>query len=431
MNNDINGEKSGSHVASENFALIAGGLAHDYNNMLTAMLGNIDLILCEEISDSVRETAEDIKSMMLKSSTLVRRMLSCASLAEPQNEKIDLNILVRDLVRIIHKGIPENATVSIEPLSRVPVICADTTMVWQIVMNLVINSCNALQGNVGFVKIAVEHRVMDESKLSGYLCEKPLPYGDYVELIVTDSGCGIDENVINQIFDPFFTTRKDGNGLGLPSVRSIVFSYSGGIKVESERGKGTTFRILLPAYRNEDGNILFCDGLGPALQPVAKPSVETISSPVKPAEEKATASVVASAPKVSADKDLSGKKHILVVDDDNSILALLKIILQKSGLYTVSVAHNGEEGLAVYQRESENIDLCLCDASMGAGMNGLDLCAAIRKINLTLPVILMSAYRAKEMSARMAESGVTTFLPKPFRGADVLEVCAKYVGQKG
>ncbi|MBR0055811.1 MAG: response regulator, partial [Kiritimatiellae bacterium] len=118
---------------------------------------------------------------------------------------------------------------------------------------------------------------------------------------------------------------------------------------------------------------------------------------------------------------------ILVVDDDASIVKLLKIILERAG-HRVVTAGSGEDGLEAYGREGAGIAICLIDASMGAGMSGLDLCAAIRAGNAGIPLILMSAYRAKEMNDRMSASGVTEFLAKPFRGGDVVALCAKYAG---
>lgn len=428
-----NGDK-GRQQACESFALLAGGLAHDYNNMLTAMLGNIELILCDDIPDSVRDTAKDIKIIMLKAATLVRRMLSYASHSEPQNERVDLNDLVRDIVRIMRRAIPENAVVSIEPPERIPVIWVDAAMFWQVVMNLIINACDSLEGNVGCVKVAVKHQRMTASALSDFNSSSPLIPGDYVQFSVADTGCGMDEETKARIFEPLFTTKTKGNGLGLPSVSSIVNNYGGGIRVNSVKGRGTTFSIIVPAFHSENGELLFSDGLGSELSPEeakkfstysrTSDNAQSVTPPTDSSQPTSPTPAVSTTPSAHP-KRPDGKHSILVVDDDASIVTLLKIILQKTNLYTVLTAHSGEEGLAIFQQDPSAINLCLVDASMGAGMNGLDLCAAIRTQNATIPLILMSAYRAKEMSARMATSGVTAFLPKPFRGADVLDLCSK------
>lgn len=430
MNDDKNTGDKGRLYSFESFGLLAGGLAHDYNNMLTAMLGNIELILCDNIPESTRETATDIKATMLKAATLVKRMLSYASGAEPQNERIDFNLLVRDIVRIMKRSIPENVVVNIEQSQKIPVVFADTTMFWQVMMNLVINACDALESKPGLLKIAVRSLSLSSADIALYKGDSLEP-GDYVEISVSDTGCGISEETREHIFEPLFTTKRKGNGLGLPSIMSVLEIYKGGLKAESEIGKGTTFRIVVPALHNADGSLVYPEGVAVA------PSLATLASPPRciwdPPANGDSADAAAGAKSVSSSAAQSSaavteKKTILVVDDDPSIVKLLKIILEKSNRYDVITALNGNQGLEVYRANSSVIDLCLIDASMGAGMNGLDLCAAIRRESANLPLILMSAYRAKEMSARMAVSGVTTFLAKPFRGADVIELCAKYVG---
>ena len=437
MNDNAPSDGKGRFLCFESFGLLAGGLAHDYNNMLTAMLGGIDLILCDDIPDSVRDTANDIKAMMLKAATLVRRMLSCASGSEPQNERIDLNVLVRDIVRIMRRAIPDNAVVSIAPTVRLPYVYADTAMLWQVMMNLIINACDALERRDGIVTVTVVPRRLDSAALARFRSDAALEPGDYVEVSVADTGCGIDAALVDKIFDPLFTTKANGNGLGLPTTLAIVNACKGGIRVDSEKGQGTTFRVILPAMRDAAGAVVWPEapaaagtppspGVSPAASEVAAapaPPSPLPAVPVPPAD--------ASVPSASARRRASGEKPtIMVVDDDTAIVKLLTLILGKAG-YAVVTAYGGDEGLEVYRNHAGEIDLCLIDASMGAGMNGLDLCAAIRAASADIPLILMSAYRAKEMSERMAVSGVTTFLAKPFRGGEVVALCARYLGRAG
>lgn len=431
MNDDKNAGDKGRLYSFESFGLLAGGLAHDYNNMLTAMLGNIELILCDNIPESTRETATDIKATMLKAATLVKRMLSYASGAEPQNERIDFNLLVRDIVRIMKRSIPENAVINIDQPQKIPVVLADTTMFWQVMMNLVINACDALEDKPGLVKIAVRSSYFNGDELASFNGAVALEPGDYVEISVSDTGCGISDETKEHILEPLFTTKHTGNGLGLPSIMRVLEIYKGGLKAETAIGKGTTFRVVVPALHGDDGALIYPEGpaITPSLAPLASPP-RCVWSP-SPAQSSTTAAAAdkpAVKPGATPSAPTGEKKTILVVDDDPSIVKLLKIILEKSNRYNVITALNGNQGLDVYLANAGTIDLCLVDASMGAGMNGLDLCAAIRKESANLPLILMSAYRAKEMSARMAVSGVTTFLAKPFRGADVIELCAKYIG---
>jgi CheY-like chemotaxis protein len=255
-------------------------------------------------------------------------------------------------------------------------------------MNLLLNACDAIGDGAGSVAIAV----------------RPLDGGRRVEVSVADNGCGMDEATKARIFEPLFTTKPKGNGLGLASVRSVMDTLGGEVLVESEPGKGTTFRLLFPVEGVQG----------------EEPAAATASAQREAPAVCATGAQEAAAPRPTA-------TTILVVDDDAAIVKLLKIILGKAG-YGVVTAQSGEEGLEAYHAAAGAFAVCLIDASMGAGMSGLDLCAAIRAEAPSLPLILMSAYRAKEMNDRMASSGVTTFLAKPFRGGDVLALCAKYAG---
>lgn len=393
------------------FGLLAGGLAHDYNNMLTSMLGGMDLILCDDIPATAREAAEDVKAMMLKAATLVRRMLSCATGAEAKPEPLDLGEAVGDVVRIMRRSIPDNVLVRYKrPEGLLPVL-ADVAMVWQAVMNLVLNACEAIGGAAGTVEISVK----TVAGPSGGRC---------VEVAVSDDGCGMDEATKARIFEPLFTTKSWGNGLGLASVRSVMGTLGGEVRVESAPGKGATFRLLFPVEgeQGEDSAAEAERAQGPASSEVgAQGPVAGDVAAQTPATGEAGCGCVtpgAARPENAA---------ILVVDDDAAILKLLKIILGKAG-YGVVTAQSGEDGLAAYHAAGGAFATCLIDASMGAGMSGLDLCAAIRAEAPGLPLILMSAYRAREMNDRMEASGVTTFLAKPFRGGDVVSLCAKYAG---
>ena len=412
----------------ETFGLLAGGLAHDYNNMLTAMIGGIDLILCDDIPESAREAATDVKATMLKAATLVRRMLSCASGAEAQPEPLDLGVAVGDIVRIMRRAIPDNAVVNLTVRGPLPQVMADAAMVWQAVMNLVMNACDALEGADGMITLDVRKVAEDAESLTRFTSGAQLSPGTYVEVSVSDTGCGMDAETQARIFEPLFTTKHDGNGLGLPSVISVMANFGGGVKVESERGKGTTFTLAFPAIAGSEAAVAPASGNGAAPRADMAPQAgQAATAPLPDAgrEQMAAPAVprAASHPATAT----GAKPTILVVDDDASIVKLVRIILEKGG-YKVVTASNGEEGLVTYGANVGEISMCLIDASMGAGMNGLDLCAAIRAANETIPLILMSAYRAKEMNDRMATSGVTTFLAKPFRGADVLSLCAKYAG---
>ncbi len=422
---------------TESFGLLAGGLAHDYNNMLTAMLGNVDLILCDKsIEPGIRETVGDVRSAMLRASSLVRRMLAYACKAEPVVEQIDVNAMVKDLTRLMKRSIPDNARLVLATGEDVPIVLIDSTQLWQVVMNLIVNACDALGGRHGSVRVSTFGMEFTGPELEALNSNGPMKDGWYAVVEVEDTGVGMDERTIKRIFDPFFTTKKNGRGLGLASVISIVKSYGGGVGVRSHVGQGTTFRIVLPACVGESGRPLYAGDLerkstaslaadimkGGAPQPAA-PAAEPAPNPPAPAPAAPPPAAAKPAEGMPAE---NGRKTLLVVDDDASILKLLKIIL-KSGGYNVVTAKNGQEGIQTYERSPDLFSLALVDASMGVGMNGIEMCGEVRKANAAIPLILMSAYRAKEMSSKMSAAGITGFLAKPFRGDDVLDLVAKYL----
>jgi signal transduction histidine kinase/ActR/RegA family two-component response regulator len=423
---------------TESFGLLAGGLAHDYNNMLTAMLGNVDLILCDQsIEPGIRETVGDVRSAMLRASMLVRRMLAYACKSEPVVEQVDVNAMVKDLTRLMKRSIPDNARLALATGENVPVIKIDSTQLWQIVMNLIVNACDALDGRQGNVRVTTLGMELSNDELASLNSSGELKGGWYAVIEVEDTGIGMDDRTIQRIFDPFFTTKANGRGLGLASVISIVKSYGGGVGVRSHVGQGTTFRIVLPASMSASGRPVYPEDLvrkstAALAEEIMKGGAPTGEAAASSPKAVATAAQAASPagqtpppaqPAAAAD---DGRKTLLVVDDDASILKLLKIIL-KSGGYNIVTATNGQEGVATYEKSPDLFSLALVDASMGVGMNGIEMCGEIRKTNRTIPLILMSAYRAKEMSSKMSAAGITGFLAKPFRGNDVLDLVAKYL----
>ena len=421
---------------TESFGLLAGGLAHDYNNMLTAMLGNVDLILCDQsIEPGIRETVGDVRSAMLRAASIVRRMLAYASKSEPVVEQTDVNAMVKDLTRLMKRSIPDNARLSLATGENVPVIKIDSTQLWQIVMNLIVNACDALDGRQGNVRVMTNGMELTDEELATLKSSDGLKAGWYAVIEVEDTGIGMDDRTISRIFDPFFTTKTNGRGLGLSSVISIVKSYGGGIGVRSHVGQGTLFRIVLPACLSASGRPVYPEDMvrkstAALAADIMKGGASSGAAPAPATAPQAPSSAASAAPAASApaasQAPEEGRKTLLVVDDDASILKLLKIIL-KSGGYNVITASNGQEGVATYEKSPDLFALALVDASMGVGMNGIEMCAEIRKVNPSIPLILMSAYRAKEMSSKMSAAGISGFLAKPFRGNDVLDLVAKYL----
>lgn len=388
---------------TESFGLLADGLAHDYNNLLTTMLGNIDLLLADtSLGPDAHETVADVRMSVLRASDLVHRIFAYMGHGESTLEKIDAAALLRDLARLMRRALPEGIKLEVDADGEAH-LTADATQLWRVVMNLVVNARDALSAKGGTMRIACH--AIDRPVADGLVLPPASTSAKWVAITVADNGPGMDVATASRIFDPRFTTKKDGNGIGLASVMAIVKSYGGAIALKSAPDDGAQFTIFLPceaspitqSHEPSAGADAACDvGAAPAGEDTTP---ET-------AEQRTT---------------------ILVVDDDASILKLLGIILRNGG-HDVVTASSGEEGLATYRASPARFSLALVDAAMGLGMDGIGMCAEIRRDNATIPLVLMSAYRAKEMAGKMTEAGVSRFLAKPFRGSDVLELVSSLTG---
>ena len=234
----------------ESLGVLAGGVAHDFNNLLTGILGNASLAL-ETVSSHhpARGLIRDVVSASERASHLTRQLLAYAGKGRFVIEPLNLSGLVREISSLIQTSIPRNVQLRLELPHDVPLIQADASQIQQVVMNLVINGAEAIPPNDnGTVLVTTGVQNVDEQYLLSTLGDRSdLPAGTYVSLEVHDTGCGMDEGTLSRIFDPFFTTKFTGRGLGLAAVQGIVRGHKGAMKVYSQPGKGTTFKVLLPA----------------------------------------------------------------------------------------------------------------------------------------------------------------------------------------
>lgn len=402
-------EKMAQVQKTESLGVLAGGMAHDFNNILTAMLGNVDVAIREELSPVAREAVENLRLAMIRASTLTRQMLSYAGQGTFTFEITDLNLLMKDLVRLMKRSLSPQAEILLAFGDQVPLVEADATQIWQVVMNLLINASDAMASLSGTITLTTAHATPAAAELDTYLASTPLQPGSYAMIEVSDTGHGMDQRTIERIYDPFFTTKAMGRGLGLSACLGIVRAHNGGISVTSKSGEGTRFRVLLPAAREPSKKIRFP---APAAAEPLSPEGDEQSADDDPAPR---------FPNLDA-SGTAGK--ILVADDDAAILRLVEIILKGKG-YTVVTAESGEAALLLFDQNPDSYSLALIDVTMSGGMNGMETCNALHMRRSLLPTIIMSGYREKELGLQIAENGLVGFLPKPFMSADLLVAVAK------
>jgi PAS domain S-box-containing protein len=239
----------------ESIGVLTGGIAHDFNNLLTTMLGHTHLLLMDMPQDSFAyESLLRIEQAGRQATSLIRQMLVYAGRSQVEQKMLDLTTLIQNLLLLLDTAIPRHVEFEqqLTPLSIL--VAADEAQIQQVVMNLIINASEAIDDQPGTLTIATSARTITEPVPATTL--GALSPGEYVELVVTDTGCGMDQQILNQIFDPFFTTKFAGRGLGLAVVRGIIQAHRGALTVTSSPGKGTTFRVFLPGQPLEPSSVL-------------------------------------------------------------------------------------------------------------------------------------------------------------------------------
>jgi CheY-like chemotaxis protein len=335
-------------------------------------MGNASLVL-ESLPSSSPNYAplSHVVQASERAAHLTQQMLAYAGKGRFVTEKIDLSSLVEEISSLIQTSIPKSVQLRLELGPGLPAIDADPGQIQQLVMNLVINGAEAIgEGQNGTVFVATGIQEIDEAYLRQNFAAE-LHLGTYVSLEVQDTGCGMTEETKRRIFDPFFTTKFTGRGLGLAAALGIVRGHRGTIRIYSVPGKGSTFKVLLPA----------------------------------------TAGVAQSARGVEIQSELRGSGIILVVDDEEVVRNTAKTALERYG-YSVLLAEDGQTGVDMF-RENGEIVLVLLDMTMPL-MNGQEAFRQIQRIRATAKVIISSGYNEVEAIRRFTTKGIGGFIQKPY-----------------
>ncbi len=368
----------------ESLGVLAGGIAHDFNNLLAIILGNASLALDELPSNSAaRDSLGAIEQTSLRAAELCRQMLAYSGKGRFVMENLGLSDLIDSMTTLLKASISKKAilNLNLHPTEPLPPLRGDPSQIRQVVMNLVVNASEALNDRAG--AIAVSTGVMECSReyLAQVYGEENLREGDYVWLEVADTGSGMSAEVLQRMFEPFFTTKFTGRGLGLAAVLGIVRGHQGALKVESEPGGGTTFKVLFPAVE-----------LG------------------KPATQREGVSEASAWKKSGA---------ILLVDDEESVRILGLRMLERLGFQALA-ASNGRQALELFRERPGEIALVLMDLTMPE-LNGEDTLQELRQLDPRIPVVMSSGYAESEIIARFARQRLAGFLQKPYTMATLMD----------
>ncbi len=362
----------------ESLGLLAGGVAHDFNNLLTGIMGNASLVMETAYLDaSVRGMLQDIIRASERAADLTRQLLAYAGKGKFVVERVDASAVVRDISELIRSSVPRTVDLSLDLHPDLPPLEGDPTQIQQLVMNLILNAVEATGERPGRVRVSTGIHDIGQSETGMQFRPDPPPPGRYIEILVSDNGCGMNETVKAQIFDPFFTTKFTGRGLGLSAALGIVRGHKGGIAVESAAGKGSTFNVLIPA-------------IGAAAAP-------------KDAERAAGAAVE------------TGAGVILIVDDEDLVRRAARATLEHFG-YTVFEAASGRDGADLFSRLHDRISVVLLDLSMPR-MDGHDVWRYIRRIRPDMTVVISSGFEEADAMRQFTDDPALLFLKKPFTAA--------------
>ena len=362
----------------ENIGKLAGGVAHDLNNILAPIMTSIEILKVTSDNPQAAKILETIEVSAKRGADIVRQVLSFARGLKGERIELQPKHLLRELGDIIKDTFPKNIRMDFSIPGDTWTILGDPTQMHQILLNLCVNARDAMPTG-GSLSIRVENCVLDEQYIAMNPEAKP---GRYVKINVTDTGTGIPPDLLDKIFDPFFTTKplNEGTGLGLSTVMAIVKSHNGLIDVYSEPGHGTTFKICFPAMElSSDARIAH---------------TETTSLP-------------------------RGKgETVLVIDDEASILIITSQTLQAFG-YRVLTAMDGAEALVVYSQNRDRIAVVVTDVMMPI-MDGTATIQALAQINPDVKIIAMSGLDANRSVVTMAGAHASQFLMKPYTAETLL-----------
>jgi two-component system, cell cycle sensor histidine kinase and response regulator CckA len=363
----------------ESLGLLAGGIAHDFNNILTAILGNAELALLRLKPESpALGNIQKIEEAATHAADLSQQMLAYSGKGKFVVDSLDMNHLLEEMIHILEVSVSKKAVLRLNLAPNLPSIEADATQIRQVVMNLIINASEAIGEKSGVISITTGCMDYQDSYLNNIWLHENLHDGLYLYLEVADTGSGMSQKVIDNIFDPFFTTKFTGRGLGMAAVLGIIKGHKGAIRIYSEPGKGTTFKILIPAS-GRPAEIFDMDA--------------------------------------SHDPQLwSGK--VLLVDDEDTIRAIGTEMLKELG-FCVITASDGREAIEIF-RQTPGIDLVLLDLTM-PHIDGEQCFRELRKLQPDIKIIVTSGYNEQEVSQKFIGRGLSGFLQKPFRFSSLRE----------
>jgi len=364
----------------EALGVLAGGVAHDFNNVLSTILSNAELALdLLEADSKIQKMLTAIVDASQRAGRFCLQMLAYAGRGSLKSSRIEIGTLLPELSSLVQAAVSKKTSLAYALLDQPVYVEGDENQLLQVIMNLVTNAAEAIGDNEGRIVVKSQLASYDGDALRHLDPHNELSPGEYVRLSVIDNGTGMDAETVARIFDPFFTTKFTGRGLGLSAVKGIVSLHGGAIQIDSVVGEGTTFTVVLPTVEQ------------------ALHAEETSASP---------------------SRDMR-RRCILLADDEQALRDILGQQLKHFG-FDVLTASDGQEAIDLFSEHHESIDCVLLDYSMPK-CSGKEAQEALHSLRADMPIVLMSGFSEQEVVVRFRDAGIAGSLQKPFSTQDLLE----------
>ena len=374
----------------ESIAILASGIAHDFNNILFPITGSVEILLMDTAkdSDSYRYLMNILKASD-RAKTLINQILSFSRQKKTETIPVLVQLIVKETLSLLRETIPKTINIVQQIDMNCCPIMADPTQIHQVIMNLCTNAYQAMENSGGTLTVELCETDIDKNESPRFLELQP---GRYLQLLISDTGGGMEKNIALKIFEPYFTTKEigKGTGLGLSVVHGIVKKAGGDIKVISEPDKGTCFYIYLPV-------------LGLYTETTSLPIVEN--------------------------NYMKGTGHILLVDDEEQIVKMEKKFLQQIG-YTITACTSSGKALEILKANPNTFDLVITDLTMPE-LTGGELAREVKKINPDIPVIICTGLEKKDKKESMYSANVKGFLLKPVNMKELSRLISKTINGAG
>lgn len=365
----------------ESLGMLAAGVAHDFNNLLIVVASSASLVAADLPHGSpLHAPIDQITIAVRRATDLTQQILTYAGKGQLIARPVDFTAIVAEVVALCQTTLAPSAELILRLNPTLPLLCGDSTQLHQVMMNLIINALDALDGAPGRVEVRTD--------LTQLVAHPDLRDGPYARLRVSDTGCGMDSATQTRMFDPFFSTKPHGRGLGLAAALGMVRMHGGAIDVESAPSRGTTLIILLPLPELPLPEL-----------PLRSPGLAGAAT-MQPAAE---------------------RRNALVVDDQDVVRHAVVRMVERLG-YSAIAAASGEEAIELVRQRGDDLHLVLLDVSL-TGMSGIQTHAVLRQAAVTLPIVLMSGYTTLDVLTPATDSR-TYFLPKPFTVTDLRDALA-------